>query len=370
MAAAPLPLLRRFARRGLPALLAGLAIGAAPLAGSARELRVGLSGSPPFVMREGDDYGGISMDVWQELALDGTLAFRIVPQDSTEESLSEVAAGRLDLAIGPISITPERLERQRIEFTQPYFFSHIGLLLPAEPPGLWERIQPFFGVAALSSLLVLFVSLFLVGNLIWLAERGRNSDQFPPSYSRGVANGMWFAVVTLTTVGYGDRAPVTVAGRWIAGAWMIVTLLAVSSITAGLASAFTVSLASMSSEDFHDPADLRGITVAVIDGTTSVRWGELLGSRLHRVVDLDEAADLLERGEVRGVIFDRPALRHYLAEHPARQLRLASFTIATESYGIALPQNSPLRRTLDISLLKLRQSGRVREIADQWLPSR
>ena len=67
--------------------------------------------------------------------------------------------------------------------------------------------------------------LFVVGNLIWLAERRRNADQFPRQYLKGVGNGMWFALVTLTTVGYGDRAPLSKTGRAIAGVWMVMSLL-------------------------------------------------------------------------------------------------------------------------------------------------
>ena len=77
-------------------------------------------------------------------------------------------------------------------------------MLPMKAPGLWARFKPFFGWAAVSSLGGLMILLFLVGNLIWLAERGRNAEHFPRQYLHGVGNGMWFALVTLTTVGYGD----------------------------------------------------------------------------------------------------------------------------------------------------------------------
>ena len=80
-----------------------------------------------------------------------------------------------------------------------------------------------------------------LGSLIWLAERRQNSLRFPLAIRPCFANGMWFALVTLTTVGYGDKAPVTRVGKAITAAWMVISLIAVSSITAGLASTFTCS---------------------------------------------------------------------------------------------------------------------------------
>ena len=71
-------------------------------------------------------------------------------------------------------------------------------------PGLITRLRPFIGWAALSSVGILVSLLFIFGNLIWLAERRRNTEQFPRQYLHGVGNGMWFGLVTLTTVGYGD----------------------------------------------------------------------------------------------------------------------------------------------------------------------
>ncbi len=366
-------MIRRGRARGLVLVLAAVLLApvARPVPSLARELRVGVSGSPPFVMGglggQPGGHEGISVDVWEEIAAANDLDFELVPMPSTEANVRAVGAGELDLAIGPISITAERLRPGRIAFTHPYFYGQVGVLLPAQPPSLWQRIRPFFGLAALSSVGVLLLSLFLVGNLIWLAERRRNADQFPRSYGRGLGNGMWFALVTLTTVGYGDKAPLSKAGRMITGVWMLVTLLAVSSITAGLASAFTVSLAQVGGGSIREPEQLRGARLAVVAGTTSRRWGEAAGARVRVSDSLPDGVALVRRGEVDGLVFDRPALHYYLRQHPQADLRLAPFSLATETYGLVLPVQSDLRLPLNVTLLDLHRSGRIDEIASRWL---
>ena len=344
----------------------GLLLGSASL--EARTWRVGVSGTAPFVIRDGNLTEGISVQVWGEVAQAADLPTRYVPQPSTEENLRALAAGEIDIAIGPISITPARVAIDGIEFSQPYYYSQIGLLMPGKAPGLWSRIQPFFHVAALSSVGVFLLGLFLIGNLIWLAEKGKNSEQFPPHYLHGVGNGMWFALVTLTTVGYGDRSPVTLAGRWIAGVWMVITLLAVSSITAGLASAFTFSLTAAGTDAFRSTADLRGSKLAVIRGTTGERWGRYYGARLVKTASLDEAVALVRSREIEGLIYDTPALKYHLQTHPKQDLRLANFPLATESYGFVFRKGYGLEKPIDVALLNLHQDGRITAIREMWLP--
>ena len=43
---------------------------------------------------------------------------------------------------------------------------------------------------------------------------------------------MWWALVTVTTVGYGDITPMTTVGRFVASALMFVGLGIISSVTA------------------------------------------------------------------------------------------------------------------------------------------
>ena len=158
-----------------------------------------------------------------------------------------------------------------IDFTQPYYLGKSGVLLPMRPPSILSRVQVFFGWAVISSVLVLISVLLVVGSLIWLAERNRNSEQFPRDWLPGISSGMWFALVTLTTVGYGDKAPITRTGRGITGAWMVISLIAVSSLTASLASAFTLFLSGATESAISAPAQLNGRRVAV-EWRAPVAW--------------------------------------------------------------------------------------------------
>lgn len=330
----------------------------------AEKLRVGIAGSPPFVMNNDSNLEGISIDIWKEIASAEDIEYEFVEQNNTQATLKAVADGEIDLAIGSISITADRLEE--VDFSQPFFLAEIGVMIPSETPSLWSRIRPFFGVAFISSVAILIGCIFLVGNLLWLAEKRRN-EQFSQKYWSGVGHGMWFALVTLTTVGYGDFAPITRTGRIISGVWMVLTMVTVSSLTAGIATTLTLSLSNQGGQPLSDPSELKGVPMAVISGTTGAKWANYYQARLIQKNTLKDAIALLEAGQVSGFVFDSPVLKYYLQQHPEANLRIANFAVATETYGIALPFESPLLRQLNVRLLKMQQDGTLQEIEDKWL---
>ena len=68
------------------------------------------------------------------------------------------------------------------------------------------------------------------------------------------------------------------------------------------------------------------------------------------------------------MIFDRPAWRSYVRQHPELELRLSSLRPCGDTYGFVVPANNDaLKKKLNVLLLELRAERRVLEIADQWL---
>ena len=87
-----------------------------------------------------------------------------------------------------------------------------------------ENFRSQFNLEMLVGASILVLALLVSGHLIWLAERTANPTMFPNGYLDGVDDGIWWSVVTMTTVGYGDKAPITMTGRFIGVVWMFVGL--------------------------------------------------------------------------------------------------------------------------------------------------
>ena len=330
-------------------------------------LRVGITGSPPFVLPGHGSRGGISLEIWRRVAEQNDLSYDFIEQPSPKQGLKAIEAGDIDLLVGPISITARRLAMPGVDFTQPYFLGKSGVLLPLSPPTLISRLSVFFGWAVVSSVLVLLGVFVGVGSLIWLAERRRNAEQFPREPLAGIGSGMWFALVTLTTVGYGDKAPVTRTGRSLTAAWMTISLIAVSSLTASLASTFTLFLTGATETAITHPAQLQSRRVAVVSGTSGVELAQRRSMRVVSADSLDGAIDLMLEGRAEAVIFDRPAIRFHLKQNPDLAVRLASFTLTEETYGFAFRSGDPLRNALNISILELQRQGKVEAITNVLL---
>ena len=273
-----------------------------------------------------------------------------------------VADGVADVAIWPLSATARRA--QAVSFTQPFFQAQIGIAAPERAPTLLDRLAPFFSPAFLGGLAALLLVLVLVGAMLWWVERGRSTD-FPDDAASGVGVGVWLALTTMTTVGYGDKAPRKPHGRAITGAWMLISLISVSSLTAFLATAAT--LAGLEHSTLETAEELRGHRVAVVKGTTSLDFARRNGARLVEFPTLDQALDASADGRAEAVVFDRPALRWRLGQRSELTLRLSERGYEPVGYAFALRRGDLTRDALDVALLALAEEGVTQAMVERWL---
>ena len=123
-------------------------------------------------------------------------------------------------------------------------------------------------------LAVTFVGLAFVGAIVM---RFADSDNFP---SVGLA--MWWALQTVTTVGYGDVVPTTAFGRVIGGIEMVMGVSFIAFLTAGVTSTVIQRAEAETRKD--DLGQSEQDTQSIIDalrGTTQAITE--LDSRLERI---------------------------------------------------------------------------------------
>ncbi|MBT8397645.1 MAG: ion transporter [Gemmatimonadetes bacterium] len=75
--------------------------------------------------------------------------------------------------------------------------------------------------------------LLLASALMFFAEHGAQPERFP-----SIPAAMWWGIVTLTTLGYGDVYPITIVGRMLGGVFALVAILLIAMPTAILGSSF------------------------------------------------------------------------------------------------------------------------------------
>jgi voltage-gated potassium channel len=103
----------------------------------------------------------------------------------------------------------------------------IGALIRANKERLL-RLLLLSGDSLPAALALMFGVVFVFGAGTFLLEHGTN-----PQFEE-LQDGLWWALVTLTTVGYGDIAPITAAGRAVAVMTMIFGMIAYSLVIANL----------------------------------------------------------------------------------------------------------------------------------------
>ena len=332
-----------------------------PAAPAADEVvRVAVSPFAPFCILDGDEPRGYAVDTWEAIAEESGLAYEYVRCTGVTDKLDALRNGRADIGIGGISATSAR--EADVDFTHATYNSGLDILVRTGAGGATMAVlQAMFSGTNLKVIIGFVLLIVITGHLIWLAERGK--DSFNDHYVKGVFEGMYWAVVTASTVGYGDKVPGKFTGRLLAALVIIVSLPIFGYFVAALSSAMTVETISAS---IQGPEDLPGKRVAVIKGTTGDTWARENNLIPQAYDSGEDACRALIRGNVDAVVYDLPYLRYYANRNADADVMVVGKTFCKQPIAFALPESSPLREQVDQALLQQEEAGAMARWRKKW----
>ena len=285
--------------------------------------------------------------------------------NSTAKLIDDVERGEAAIGAGAVTITADR--ERSVDFSQPFFDSGLQILLPDRDRGflggrIGAVVRAVFSLDLLFLLVVLVGVLLVASHVIWLTERRANPD-FPRSYRSGIWESLWWAAVTATTVGYGDKTPRGVGGRLFGLLWMFSGLFVLAYFTAGIATAFTIDELSGA---IDEPAELRGHVVGAPVDSGALDYLQRQGIAAVTFDTADEAYRALGEGELDAVVHDAAILQHHVATTGGSEVQLSGLVFAERDFGFALPADDDLTEPVNRALLRLIENGDYAELHDRW----
>ena len=356
-------------------LLIGLGVGvclATPTVGACcaeqREtecLRVAVYNVPPYGYVDTDgSISGVSVDLWRRVAEQMEWPFKLIPVTDMELILGGLEQGRFDAAIGAITITPERAAR--VDFSYPAHRSGVAIAIRKETGPFFAIMSYGTALAELSPLIIVILTmLVLIGLAMWFIERRvQAAERSSESSVATLRDGLYWAVVTMTTVGYGDKTPKTTSGRIVAILWMLSSLVLISLLSTSLVSRLTAD--RVESRDNAVSIDLRGKKLAAVAQSSGAEYLDELQLHYTKYKDLPEALDSLVSGQSNAVVNSVGALQYFISKRYARALEMPQGLLAPAYMAIALPEHSPLKKPIDRALIKITNSSEWRALEERF----
>lgn len=331
--------------------------------GASRHLVIGTKESPPFAMKAEDGtWTGISIELWEHIASELGLSYELQERD-LEGLLAGVQDRTLDVVAGAITINAPR--EKVMDFSHPIYSTGLTIAVrPRRDGGPLSILRAMLTWEFLSLIAMLVALLAAIGALVWLAERRRNEAQFGGGPVHGIGAGLWWSAVTMTTVGYGDKAPVTPVGRALAIAWMFTALIITSFIVASITTSLTVSRLQ---SPIAGPDDLPGVRVATVAGSTSAAYLERRHIAYRSVPTVSAGLQALGSGDVDAVVYDAPILKYVARQELGNSVLVLPNVFKRQDYGFALPEGSPLRESINRALLAELGRERWRALLEHYV---
>lgn len=327
-------------------------------------LTVAYTRAAPFIITDNAQPEGISIWLWEKIASNLDLEYQLVEMNFTD-ILKGLETGTIDVSINPLTVTSQR--NKKMNFTAPFYASNstVAVRKSSSFQKFLQFLKSFFSLTFLSGLVALILVIAFFGLIAWLFERKQNPEHFRSGWS-GVWDGLWWSVVTMTTVGYGDKAPKSNGGKLVALIWMFSGLLFISGFTASVASSLTVNQLKWNPSKI---ADYKSEQIGTIKSTgTEAFLRAHFFKKIMPYSGLTEGLDGLLKEETVAFLYDEPILKYMVNNELAyANLEVLPVKFDLQFYAFAFSDgHDAINKQVSQKILEFTESMEWRLILEEY----
>eukprot|EP00753_Platysulcus_tardus_P014232 PLAT424.1.p1 GENE.PLAT424.1~~PLAT424.1.p1 ORF type:complete len:556 (+),score=191.36 PLAT424.1:22-1689(+) len=240
-----------------------------------------------------------------------------------------------------------------VDYSHMYFEAGLALMVRESDGQSTNEVlmDAFVHPSMVNAICALLLAIVLAGHLLWYLERHENAEQFPTAYVDGVDDGVWWAAVTITTTGFGDKFPVTPIGKCFTLFWMFIGVISSSIFTGFIASRLTAAYLVPGITGLNQ---LHGTSICTPTVYTPLLRDEPVTTVVRE--NVEDCVDLLTSGQVSGVLYDTPILQ-YTSVRVAGTL--VTPNIIESDLAITFQEGLPQARDINVALLKLVEDSAI-----------
>jgi polar amino acid transport system substrate-binding protein len=326
---------------------------------------------------ESGRWNGIAVEFWEKVAEKVHMPYQLVPEKSTGDLLKNTKQGNIDLGIGCISLSPQRVNQY--SFTVPFKEDGVAVISHVKSLDVGSAmIKALFSQYLINLFLGFILVMTIFGLVLTILEKNR--DIFKKLKTEdGKSSIIKYLVSMITGAGINSYAETNTGNSLLLLAHfirMVFGSLIVSYITVNVVK----QNQEVSNLKIVRPTDLAGLKVSVRSGSISE---DLLKDTNKQLLEhgespitvfpsanLSEAFKLLVDSKVDAMMGDNAQLQ-YLKKNSkiSKGLAIGMQDTLIQSQGFTISPNISLqtRMAINFVIADLKQQGAVKEISKEWL---
>ncbi|XP_021379137.1 glutamate receptor 2-like isoform X2 [Mizuhopecten yessoensis] len=298
--------------------------------------------------------------------------------------IGELIDHTADLALASLTINKER--ERVVDFTKPFMKLGISIMIKKpdkQKPGVFSFMSPLSNlvwICVMIAFLAVSLVLFFVGRWSpyeWQEETSSKDHTTTNAFT--FSNTLWFSLGALMQQG-SDIFPRSFSGRIVGSAWWFFTLILISSYTANLAAFLTIERLVTSIKSADDLAKQTEIEYGTYQGGATERFFKesrvpvyqrmwmYMNANADRVMVDHNHLGIQKVRDSKGkyaFLLESPLNNYQGQKKPCNTMKVGE-NLDSKGYGIATPLYSPLRKKLNLVVLRLREEGELHKLEQKW----